>query len=354
MGPDPSVAQVRLAVRKALTTLIGPAGGLTRPLVLVACSGGPDSLALAAATARRGAPVTGVAGSPWTTGCSPARTRRPPGSRTRWPAWAWTRCGRKRSPRTARRPGAAARAARYAALDGAADRLGAVAVLLGHTLDDQAETVLLRLARGSGARSLAGMAPVSGRYLRPLLGVRRAVTAAACAAEGLSAWADPHNTDPAYTRVRVRRQALPARPRRSVPASPRRWPAPRTCCVPTPRCSTRWPPPNWPGWDSGGGLTSLGWPRCRRRSGPGCCTRPRRRRAARAARCPPGTWPAWPGWSPAGTGSAGRTCPGDPGARRYGKLLFTARHSRGAGRRHSERGGRGWTRLTSAATWTRC
>src|SRR6266700_2755258 len=70
-------------------------------------------------------------------------------------------------------PEAAARAARYAALDDAADRAGAVAVLLGHTLDDQAETVLLGLARGSGARSLAGMPARHGRYLRPLLGVRR-------------------------------------------------------------------------------------------------------------------------------------------------------------------------------------
>src|SRR5215831_14681069 len=60
--------------------------------------------------------------------------------------------------------------------------------------------------------------------------------------------------------------------------------------------------------------TRRGWPRCRRQSGPGCCTRPRRRRAARAARCPPGTWPAWTGWLPAGTGSAGRTCPGGSGA----------------------------------------
>jgi len=100
-------------------------------------------------------------------------------------------------------PEAAARSARYAALDQAAERAGA-RIVLGHTLDDQAETVLLGLARGSGARSLAGMAPVSGRYLRPLLGIRRAQTLAACAAEGLQPWTDPHNTDPAYARARVR------------------------------------------------------------------------------------------------------------------------------------------------------
>jgi len=100
--------------------------------------------------------------------------------------------------------------ARYDALDRVADRLGAVAVLLGHTLDDQAETVLLGLARGSGARSLAGMAPRSGRYLRPFLRVSRATTEKSCAAQGLSPWHDPHNADPSYTRVRVRATALPA------------------------------------------------------------------------------------------------------------------------------------------------
>jgi tRNA(Ile)-lysidine synthase len=83
-------------------------------------------------------------------------------------------------------------------------------IMLGHTLDDQAETVLLGLARGSGPRSLAGMAPQSGRYLRPLLHVRRAQTAAACAALGLDYWEDPQNSDPAFTRTRVRLEAMPA------------------------------------------------------------------------------------------------------------------------------------------------
>jgi tRNA(Ile)-lysidine synthase len=82
-------------------------------------------------------------------------------------------------------------------------------VLLGHTLDDQAETVLLGLGRGSGPRSIAGMRPVDGRYLRPLLGVRRATTEAACTALGLEPWDDPHNADPAFQRVRLRREVLP-------------------------------------------------------------------------------------------------------------------------------------------------
>lgn len=82
-------------------------------------------------------------------------------------------------------------------------------VLLGHTLDDQAETVLLGLARGSGTRSLAGMAPVAGRIRRPLLGVRRATTEAACSEQGLDAWCDPHNRSDEFARVRVRGTIMP-------------------------------------------------------------------------------------------------------------------------------------------------
>jgi tRNA(Ile)-lysidine synthase len=107
---------------------------------------------------------------------------------------------------TAGGPEAAARTARYAAL--AAAR-GDRAVLLGHTLDDQAETVLLGLGRGSGPRSIAGMRPVDGPWLRPLLGVRRDATRAACAAEGLPVWDDPHNADPRFTRARLRAEVLP-------------------------------------------------------------------------------------------------------------------------------------------------
>jgi tRNA(Ile)-lysidine synthase len=103
-------------------------------------------------------------------------------------------------------PEAAARAARYSALDGA--RAGAP-VLLAHTLDDQAETVLLGLGRGSGPRSIAGMRPYDPPWCRPLLGVRRALTHAVCADLELTPWQDPHNTDPRFTRVRLRSEALP-------------------------------------------------------------------------------------------------------------------------------------------------
>jgi tRNA(Ile)-lysidine synthase len=101
-------------------------------------------------------------------------------------------------------PEAAARTARYLAIDAVADDLGAALVLLGHTADDQAEQVLLGLVRGSGTRSLAGMPGRRGRYDRPLLGLPRSMTVAACAALGLDPWQDPHNGDPRFTRVRVR------------------------------------------------------------------------------------------------------------------------------------------------------
>ncbi|BBY24194.1 tRNA lysidine(34) synthetase TilS [Mycobacterium stomatepiae] len=102
-------------------------------------------------------------------------------------------------------PEAAARTARYAALS--AYQLGPV--LLAHTLDDQAETVLLGLGRGSGARSIAGMRPHDPPWCRPLLGVRRATTHAACLELGLSAWQDPHNSDRRFTRTRLRHEVLP-------------------------------------------------------------------------------------------------------------------------------------------------
>lgn len=205
-GPPLAVRAVRSAVRAGLADL--PPGGL----LLVACSGGADSVALAAATAFE-APRRGLRA-----GAVTVDHGLQPGSAERARALAAWLPDLGLDPvevvtgsvSGSGGPEAAARAARYAALDTAADRLAAAAVLLGHTLDDQAETVLLGLGRGSGARSLAGMAPVSGRYRRPLLGLTRSMLRAACTADGLAVWDDPHNADPAFARVRVRDEALPA------------------------------------------------------------------------------------------------------------------------------------------------
>jgi tRNA(Ile)-lysidine synthase len=180
-------------------------------LVLVACSGGADSLALAAALAFT-APRIGLRG-----GLLTVDHQLQPGSaeRARQVVAEAARLGLRPAEiltvtvGTEGGPEAAARQARYRALAEAADRLQAAAVLLGHTRDDQAETVLLGLARGSGVRSLSGMAARSGRYRRPLLRIPRATTVKACTAMGLDPWDDPHNEDPRYTRVRVRRRVLP-------------------------------------------------------------------------------------------------------------------------------------------------
>ena len=205
MGPHPAVAAVRLGVRRSL------AGLAPGDLVLAACSGGPDSLALAAALAFE-APRLGLRGGGVTVdhGLQPgsaAQARRVTAVLTDLglePVHSVRVC-----PAGPGGPEAAARAARYQALDDTASAAGAVSILLGHTLDDQAETVLLGLARGSGARSLAGMAARRGRYRRPLLAVRRAQTLAACAALRLEPWDDPQN-HPGYARARVRHQVMPA------------------------------------------------------------------------------------------------------------------------------------------------
>ena len=104
---------------------------------------------------------------------------------------------------------ASARRARYAALNEIAESTSAVAIFLGHTKDDQAETVLLGLARGSGTRSLSGMAERIDKYRRPLLSITRSQTEAACKEVGIKYWNDPHNQSMEYARVRVREKVLP-------------------------------------------------------------------------------------------------------------------------------------------------
>lgn len=202
-GPEPSVAAVRLAVRTALADL--PAGAR----VLVACSGGPDSLALAAATAHSARRLLLLAGAVvvdhrWSAGSHEAARSAQDACRGFGLDPVEVVAVEASALPGEGGPEAVARRVRYAALESAATRQGAAAVLLGHTLQDQAETVLLGLLRGAGARSLAGMPARRGVFRRPLLGLSRAQTVAACRAQGLSPWADPANDDPAYARSRLR------------------------------------------------------------------------------------------------------------------------------------------------------
>ncbi|WP_431948296.1 tRNA lysidine(34) synthetase TilS [Actinacidiphila sp. bgisy167] len=210
MGPHPAVAAIRLAVRRALHDVLTDRPGGS-PLVLAACSGGADSMALATALAFE-APKLGVRAGGVTVdhGLQEGSAARAVDVADRLrglgldPVHAVAvTVGRQGGPE------AAARDARYAALDAVAERAGASAVLLGHTRDDQAETVLLGLARGSGIRSLSGMPAVNGRYRRPFLLLDRDTVRKACLVQGIDVWEDPHNRDPAYTRSRVRHEALP-------------------------------------------------------------------------------------------------------------------------------------------------
>jgi tRNA(Ile)-lysidine synthetase-like protein len=201
---DPAVAEVRRCVRTALDDVLPGAR------VLVACSGGADSLALAAGAVFEG----NRAG--WAVGAIVVDHQQQPGSadvadRT---AAVLRELGCEPVEVVAvevgpgHGPEGAARAARYAALTSKAEAHEAI-VLLGHTRDDQAETVLLGLVRGSGVRSLAGMAVINGCLRRPLLSLTREQTSQACRALGLGVWDDPHNADRRFLRVRVRREVLP-------------------------------------------------------------------------------------------------------------------------------------------------
>lgn len=191
-----------LAVGQAVYAML-PAGP-----VVIGCSGGPDSMALALgarwAAARRGAIITcvvidhGLQDGSEHVAAGVVEVLRSEGMAAET----------RRVDVAPEGAGGVESAAREA-------RLGALAsdghpVLLGHTLDDQAESVLLGLLRGSGTRSLSGMAPLRGPFIRPLLGLRRATTVAACSEWGVDVWEDPHNSDTRFRRVRARQhlQAL--------------------------------------------------------------------------------------------------------------------------------------------------
>jgi tRNA(Ile)-lysidine synthase len=221
-GQDEPTRRVRLAVRAAL--LEDRPHPSTSDVVLVGVSGGADSLALLAATVAVAGPLRLRVHAVCVDHGWHRRTRHVVNAVAR----ACTDLGAddvrvvrvvpQRRAAGGHVGGAedAARNARLAALAGAAERDGALGVLLGHTLDDQAEQVLLGLARGSGARALAGMPVRRGPFVRPLLGLRRELVRAACPRlpppdlAGLALpWHDPSNDDPAHLRARVRTDLLP-------------------------------------------------------------------------------------------------------------------------------------------------
>jgi tRNA(Ile)-lysidine synthase len=205
MALDPAVAAVRLAVRTNL--LAAPDAS-----VLVACSGGADSLALLAATVfeghKRDSRVIGVTVDHGLQDGSAEHASHVVEQMAGLGADE-TVAVRVDVHASGQGPEAAAREARYAVLEEMAQRFGSGTVLLGHTLDDQAETVLLGLTRGSGGRSLAGMRRGFDVFRRPLLDITRAQTEVACRAQGIEWWNDPHNEDPRFTRSRVRHRVLP-------------------------------------------------------------------------------------------------------------------------------------------------
>ena len=196
-------------MRRAVRTLLDEVP-LDSGQLAVAVSGGADSLALAAATGqladRRGLTLHGLVVDhrlqPDSADVAERAAKQLPGLGFRHVRVLAV---------DVHGPGgveAAARRARYAALRAALPAEDSL-VLLGHTRDDQAETVLLGLGRGSGARSIAGMRRLDPPWARPLLDIPRSVTAEACADLGLDPWQDPHNADPAFARVRLRHEVLP-------------------------------------------------------------------------------------------------------------------------------------------------
>lgn len=201
---DPDSAAIRTALSSTLSQL--PGTGASPPAVIVAVSGGADSMALLHAAAffhRRGevrAWCVNVDHGLQTESAEVAR-------RVSEIARSWSVPAEV--VEVSVEPGpegieAAARTARYEALETARVRLGAEWILTAHTRSDQAETVLLGLMRGSGTRSLAGMSRISGRIVRPLLDLDAAATRGSCSAQGVEVWDDPMNADADFARVRAR------------------------------------------------------------------------------------------------------------------------------------------------------
>lgn len=197
--PGPAVSTVRRAVKLWI--------GQGR--IGLACSGGADSMVLADA-------VIAVAGAANAVvihidhGLSPDSASVAEGAR----AWAEeqgvTAIVRRVTVGEDSSIEAAARDARYDAFEALRDELGLATIWLAHTARDQAETVMMRILRGTGPAGLAAMAPQRDVYVRPLLEISRDIIDAYVVERGLPTWADPMNEDTTLTRVRMRKTILPA------------------------------------------------------------------------------------------------------------------------------------------------
>ena len=216
MGTDQGRERGRLSpavalVRNAVDSFVERQHITEGSLILVAVSGGADSMALASATLfvseKRAIRVAAaVIDHGLQSGSADVAERTAAILRDRG---CDTVVVRRVAVGTEGGPEAAAREARYLGLMGISNELGASMILTGHTRNDQAESVILGLVRGSGPGSVRGMAWFDGIIGRPLLDVTRETTVAACAAEGIEPWDDPHNDDPTFTRVRIRNTVLP-------------------------------------------------------------------------------------------------------------------------------------------------
>ena len=203
---SPAQGLIRLAVRTSLTSNTKPGQKL-----LIAVSGGADSLALAAACEFE-AKKLGVKIAAAVIDHSLQNNSDKVAAQT---AKTLAALGfeevvvKKIAVGKAGGPEAAARTARYTALESLRQKTKSHFVVLGHTASDQAETVLLGLVRGSGAKSLSGMSEKTGLLLRPLLGIERATTEAYCKDSGIKYWSDPQNKDEKFLRVMIRKHVLP-------------------------------------------------------------------------------------------------------------------------------------------------
>ena len=203
---SPSQGQLRLAVRNTLTSHTKPGQKL-----LVAVSGGADSLALASAVEFE-AKKLGLKIAAAVIDHSLQKDSDKVAAQT---AKTLTTLGfeevvvKKIAVGKAGGPEAAARTARYTALEKIRQQTRSHFIVLGHTSSDQAETVLLGLVRGSGSKSLSGMSEKTGLLLRPLLVIDRATTEAFCKDSGIKYWLDPQNKDEKFLRVMIRKHVLP-------------------------------------------------------------------------------------------------------------------------------------------------